>query len=394
MIWLALTALAADLPDPVAASVALPDGGVAPLVAALVGDTDDPAVRARRIHDWIALNIAYDADTYRARGAVASDVGTTLGRGVAVCAGYAELFEAMGEAAGLEVVTIPGYARGDDYDPFAEVLPDDANHAWNAVKLDGAWRLLDVTWDAGGLVDGAFRRAYSRDWWLVDPAVFAHTHLPDDPEWQLLPEPLSAEAFRAQGELEGRFARDLTLLQPLPAVSEVGDSATVRLGRADGVRVSARLLRSDGTPVAGGAFVDQRGAEVRIRARFPEPGDWLLAVFTWRPGDDRGVEAATLAFRSAAGAVGAMPVEFDGWDPAFELVSPDALAPGENRLALRLPGVSEAAVKIGRRWRMMRREGDLFVATVPASGWEVLVPPPGARARSAPWAVILAAEAP
>lgn len=52
---------------------------------------------------------------------------------VGVCASYAGAFKLLGDEAGLETIVVTGYLDGD--------LP----HAWNKVKVDGKWHIVDST---------------------------------------------------------------------------------------------------------------------------------------------------------------------------------------------------------------------------------------------------------
>lgn len=106
----------------------------------------------------------------------------------AICEGYSRLFQALVQAANVvaanEVVVVMGHARviGGVRQGRLE------SHAWNAIILNGQWRLIDVTWAAGHLDGGQFiKRFNDGGHWLADPFEFAHTHLPDDAKWQLLP---------------------------------------------------------------------------------------------------------------------------------------------------------------------------------------------------------------
>src|SRR5262249_44260419 len=114
-------------PDPVAAKAARgfarrvaahPEELVPKLVERLVRDTDDPALRARRIHDWVALTVSYDAEGYRTHHPPPSDWMSTLQSRSAVCAGYANLFQHLASLAGLDTKVVEGYSRGYDYDPL------------------------------------------------------------------------------------------------------------------------------------------------------------------------------------------------------------------------------------------------------------------------------------
>lgn len=53
--------------------------------------------------------------------------------GKCVCAGYAAAFHLLAEKAGLESIVVTGNLDGT------------LAHAWNKVKIDGKWQVLDVT---------------------------------------------------------------------------------------------------------------------------------------------------------------------------------------------------------------------------------------------------------
>jgi len=104
---------------------------------------------------------------------------------MSVCAGYANLFLSLAEARRLEAV-VSGYAKGIGYG-LGQTTFTQPNHAWNAVRIDGQWRLLAATWGAGYLSpSSAFERAFNAHYFLTRPELFIYDHLPEDPRWQLL----------------------------------------------------------------------------------------------------------------------------------------------------------------------------------------------------------------
>ena len=80
------------------------------------------------LHDWITTHMYYDY-TRTHRG-----VDGALIRGMGVCDSYAKCYYLLLEAAGVEGMYVSGLGNG-------------GNHAWNAVKFDGDWYWVDVTWD-------------------------------------------------------------------------------------------------------------------------------------------------------------------------------------------------------------------------------------------------------
>lgn len=154
-------------------------------------DTDEEKVRV--IFRWVAENIRYDTQSYFSGRVSYSSPDSTLRSGKGVCEGYAGLFKALADEAGLEVVTIHGYAKGYGYQPGQRI--SGTNHAWNAVSLDGRWYLLDSTWGAG-YVNGRNYVKHFKEFYFLTPAdQFIFAHLPTDPAWQLLEDPISNEEY-------------------------------------------------------------------------------------------------------------------------------------------------------------------------------------------------------
>ena len=65
--------------------------------------------------------------------------------GSAVCAGYADAFKVLADAAGLEAVVVNGV-----------VTSSGERHAWNKVNVDGTWRMIDVTWNDSDAAPNAY----------------------------------------------------------------------------------------------------------------------------------------------------------------------------------------------------------------------------------------------
>jgi hypothetical protein len=93
--------------------------------------------KEKAIHDYLVLNTAYDYDNYR-QGTIPDKSYTHKGvifDGVGVCAGYASATKLLMNMAGIECVTVIGTAGNG------------GGHAWNIIKINGAYYNLDTTWD-------------------------------------------------------------------------------------------------------------------------------------------------------------------------------------------------------------------------------------------------------
>ena len=76
------------------------------------------------------------------------------------------------------------------------------NHAWNAVKIDGKWQLIDTTWGSGYVSDGAYVKQFRETFFLPSPEQLAFSHFPQDAAWQLRSErSLSKTEFESLPEI-------------------------------------------------------------------------------------------------------------------------------------------------------------------------------------------------
>ncbi|PGG97667.1 hypothetical protein AJ79_09126 [Helicocarpus griseus UAMH5409] len=109
--------------------------------------------KARAIFTWLHHNIGYNVDAFFNNNIKSSTPESTVSSGVAVCDGYASLFERLATLAGLEARKITGHGKGYGYEhltPGSPLPPFEGNHAWNAVRIDnGHWKLIDACWGAG-----------------------------------------------------------------------------------------------------------------------------------------------------------------------------------------------------------------------------------------------------
>ncbi|MBQ7455758.1 MAG: hypothetical protein IJS53_04880 [Clostridia bacterium] len=108
------------------------------------------------IHDYLCGHVTgfADEDDYNEDD---SAVGALL-NGEANCDGYADAFYLLCSLAGVEVRYVSGIAKG-------------GLHMWNAVRVDGQWVMVDVTWDdLGPYIShlyfniGAERMARDHEW--------------------------------------------------------------------------------------------------------------------------------------------------------------------------------------------------------------------------------------
>ncbi len=168
------------------AATAQSEGATLTLAQYLSAGTNSDTEKARAIYRWIADRIAYDAKSFFNKTHVSADPDVVFQSRLATCGGYSALFERLAKESGLEAITINGYAKGVGHITGSSMT--EPNHAWNAVKIDGKWQLLDTAWGGGYVNDGASVKSFSESFFLPSPEQFAFSHLPQDAAWQLLSE--------------------------------------------------------------------------------------------------------------------------------------------------------------------------------------------------------------
>jgi transglutaminase-like putative cysteine protease len=176
----------------------------------LVSGEKDPFQRIKALHDYVANRVEYDVPAYRSRNFPPQTPEAVFQNRRAVCAGYANLFAAMGQAVGEEIVTLTGDV------PTPTESWEFESHAWNAVRIEGEWYLVDVTWNAGYVNGDVFTRQYKTEYLFMPPREFLQRHLPEEPAWQLLEKPLErGEAMRqARAYIQERHAHLLDPQKP------------------------------------------------------------------------------------------------------------------------------------------------------------------------------------
>lgn len=154
----------------------------------------------KRMHDWITDNIAYDNDAFFGLGRCHHQPYDLLPEGRTTCGGFARLFQEMCRLAGIEVLYIYGLSRnyqGPDGAP--------SGHAWNAVRINGRWLIIDTTADNRfSYHKGRFsaKGAYQDDDLFLSPQAKLLENFPDRPEHFLTESSLTEEEFLSRPLLD------------------------------------------------------------------------------------------------------------------------------------------------------------------------------------------------
>jgi len=176
------------------------------LVYFLIEDCKNDFEKAKVLHDWIALNIAYAFDMYQSNNFGPMDAESVFNRRTGVCEGYSNLFLEFCNIARVTCVKVHGKAKG--YSGLE-------GHAWNSLYINNHWYLVDTTWDAGGINNDQFVFAYKNNYLFTDPRIYISNHLPNESKWQLLEKPISIDYFINLPDAKGHFGLIFEINEPL-----------------------------------------------------------------------------------------------------------------------------------------------------------------------------------
>jgi hypothetical protein len=119
------------------------------------------------------------------------------------CAGYAILFAHIAQNLGLDIESISGYAKGNQYNS-GEII-EKPNHQWNAIKIDDNYFLIDSTWGSGQEDEDEHIKELDDFYFFCNPKYLIYTHLPENDKWQLINPPITKEEFFNQVQIQSCF---------------------------------------------------------------------------------------------------------------------------------------------------------------------------------------------
>ncbi len=108
------------------------------------GNTD--LAKAIAIHDYLCKDWSSYGSDSQSGSADASDVAKVYTNHAGNCMGLSGLFQVMLRSQGIPCIMVNGKASSSGVEADMEAITK-ANHSWNLVYLDNAWRIVDLTWD-------------------------------------------------------------------------------------------------------------------------------------------------------------------------------------------------------------------------------------------------------
>ena len=352
---------------------------VSTLAAYLTGPVTSETLRARALFTWLAHHIRYDAAGFRAGVCGPQSAEAVLAQRMSVCAGYANLFLALAEACRLEAVVVSGYGKGAGYG-VGQTTFTQPNHAWNAVRIDGRWRLLDATWGAGHLSpSGAFERSFNAHYFLTPPELFIYDHLPEDPRWQLLDPPVSMQTFLDTVQISPAFFRYGLGLTNSHARIVVPNTLSLGFQAPADVVMLARVQRNGTELDPSLTFTQREDGAIVLRAALPQVGKYEVVLFAKRRSEESYTSVVTYevdAYLETSGPSG-FPLVFRGFDEhSVRLHTPlkRYLQAGTLHLfQLEVPNATEVSLFNAGSLLPLHRAGNLFTGEVSLKAGDIQI---------------------
>lgn len=354
---------------------------LAALTRSLIQGAGNDREKSRALFRWIAEHINYDIESYRRnihRPRTAQQV--FIDR-MAVCDGYAALFSEMARIAGLEVETIVGHSKRFDAEK-GWIVNAEPDHAWNAVKIDGQWRLLDVTWGSGYIDEhNQFIKKYQEYYFLTPAEQFIYDHFPRDERWQMLARTITFREF--ENLLYARpafFEYGLSPKSHSIGVIQTAGEVELRFYARESIVIAAQLIQA-GKPLDDYlTFTQRHEAQYIVLAHPPQSGQYILRLFAKK--QDAGptlnwVADYSIEAQRGMGSRAGFPQVYgafaDQQSYLFEPLQRQLQADRDQKFKLAVPGAVHVLVNVQEQWHTLDRNGNLFEGYVSLAGGTVSV---------------------
>jgi transglutaminase/protease-like cytokinesis protein 3 len=263
--------------DNYASSVRYEGTSVFELASLLSRYTKTEAEKARIIYSWITYNITYDVSAYLSGNYGDLSPQEILKTRKSVCSGFANLYQALAKAMELDVVVVDGYAKGYGY---VVGNTTEINHAWNAVKINNKWYLLDSTWGASNINSGQFHRHFNSYYFATPPGQFILDHFPIKSKWQLLEKDYTKQQFDTTPKISPEFFKDgLQLVSHHNQTIEASGRFQVILSAPEDIIAISKLKSSSASLNDAYTFVQKKDNKIIVTAA-PPMGNSELEIFS------------------------------------------------------------------------------------------------------------------
>lgn len=338
------------------------------LAAYLVEPAENEKEKIRALYRWVTENINYDVQIYLTRSQKRRSPQQVLNDRMTVCDGYAGLMCELGRLAGIQVIQIIGYSKGYGYD-LGDHFTDGPNHAWNAVKAEGKWYLLDATWGAGYMDDNnKFIRHFQEHYFLTPPESFLLDHLPEMDRWQLVDRPISLSDFENYLYLKPAFFKyGLSVKTHYQNTIRIYDETQIGFYAPDNVSLVAQLYQNENPLPEYLTFSQRKSSQILIDVQIPSSGEYILRYFAKEHGNSIKYEWAgdyKIIASAGKGKFAGFPFAYSTfsehnaylYEPNMHFLQNEK----EQKFKIYVPSAKSVAVKVNDEWFPLKGQTFLY----------------------------------
>ena len=336
--------------------------------------------KAKMAHDAVCVLISYDAKNFWAGTVPEQDYENVLKTKTAVCEGYANTFLEFCTVLKIRCEKVTGYARGVGTSLQNEGSPTDSNHAWNAVRINDCWYLVDCTWDSGHMEGKNSKQDYNTDWLFLKPEHCIYSHYPSFSKQQLLSPAVTAAEFSALPDLRPKFFDAASAYAPLAKTTTVDGTFSYAFTPVAGYELSFRLADAEsGQELQERTFVRRDAAEVTALFSLPKAGTYSVMLFYRAAGDKKGTSCGEFLLQSTGASGVRYPTLFATSAKNVRIISPLKMPLQKGKSAhfeAHVEGKKYVAVICGKQFIQLTNDGSGTFSgdvAVPANVSEVTI---------------------
>ena len=332
-----------------------PEQYIKNVVEMIDANAKDDFERVKIAHDVVALLVNYDAKNFWANTVPEQDFRNVLKTKLAVCEGYANTLKRFLDVMKIKNEKVSGFARGVGVSLLTENVAE-SNHAWNIVRINEEWYVIDCTWDSGHMVGKVSKQDYTTDWLFLKPEHFIFTHLPEYSKYQLLENPISDKDFLNLPDLRPKFFETLPeVALNFNKTNDVENSFELSYTQNERFSLDVNLYDSDGKEIKNSVLTTREKTTIQ----FPREGLYNIKIFYGASGAREFTSCGEFYVKASSKSQIQYPM-------IYKIADAELLTPLEMPLKvgktyhfeIRAPKMKNAAIINGKTFTEMKNDGN------------------------------------
>ncbi|MDR0387051.1 MAG: hypothetical protein LBH57_03350 [Treponema sp.] len=301
-----------------------PDEYIRQVVEIINANAKNDFEKIKKAHDIVALLVKYDAANFWSGTVPDQSYQTVLKTRLAVCEGYSNTFKKFCDELKIPCEIVHGFGRGIGTSPLVGDTPNNSNHAWNIVTINGENYLIDCTWDSGFMDGEVTKQKYTTDWLFLKPEHFIYTHYPENAKQQLLATPLTAAQFSALPFFNPKFFESTDNLSiRLQKINKVNNKLSFDYTTKKGYWLSFRINDiKTGKQIQNRDFVQIGDKKTTVYFSFPDAGQYSVNIFWWKTGAKQGEGCGEFVVDASSSSLVQYPTTYSSSAKNLQIISP------------------------------------------------------------------------